>query len=138
MLGILSLEQTKIVSSFCATVISENEHVLSVYAINKNGRIIDVAKRNDSILSTLSKHESEIAFMQRILQISMMRDLDDKLGELSFATIHRQNFTECLFPFHDAAILVLFDTADIKDSVARILVRIQELGKKISTPKIVC
>jgi hypothetical protein len=48
MLGILSLEQTKIVSSFCATVISENEHVLSVYAINKNGRIIDVAKRNNS------------------------------------------------------------------------------------------
>ncbi|NDB33574.1 MAG: hypothetical protein EB167_05330 [Nitrososphaeria archaeon] len=138
MLGILSLEQIKIVSNFCTSVISENEHVLLVCAINKNGRIIDSAKRNDSILSTLSKHESEIAFMQRILQISMMRDLDDKLGELSFATIHRQNFTECLFPFQDAVILVLFDTADIKDSVAEILVHIQELGEKISIPKIVC
>lgn len=138
MLGILSLEQIKMVSNFCTTVILENEHVLLVCAINKNGRIIDIAKRNDSILSTLSKHESEIAFMQRILQISMMGDLDYKLGKLSFATIHRQNFTECLFPFYDAVVLVLFDTADIKDSITEIFAHIQELDKKITIPKIVC
>lgn len=136
MLGILSFEQIKIISDFCKSVIAQDEHVLFICAINKNGRIIDMEKRDDSVLSALSKHESEIVFMQRILQVSMIRDLDEKLGKLSIAILERQYFTECLIPFYDGAILAFFDSQDIRESAKKISQQVQSLD--LQAPKIVC
>jgi hypothetical protein len=138
MLGILSFEQIRLVSEFCRDVISQNKHVMFVCALNKNGRVIDMEKKDDSVLSTLSKHESEIVFMQRILQASMMKDLDEKLGKLRFATIEREYFTEYLFPFHDGAILVFFDSADTRDFAVEISSLIKKLDEKIKSPRLVC
>lgn len=136
MLGILSFEQIKIISGFCKSVIAQDEHVLFICAINKNGRIIDMEKRDDYILSALSKHESEIVFMQRILQVSMMRDLDEKLGKLNIAILERQYFTECLIPFYDGAVLAFFDSRDIRESAKKILQQVQSLN--LQAPKIAC
>ncbi len=136
MLGILSFEQIQIISGFCKNVIAQDEHVLFICAINKNGRIIDMEKRDDSVLSALSKHESEIIFMQRILQVSMIRDLDEKLGKLSIAILERQYFTECLIPFYDGAVLAFFDSQDIRESAKRILQQVQSLD--LQAPKIAC
>lgn len=133
-LGLLSFEQIKMVSQFCKDVISDNPNVVFICAINKNGRIIDMEKKNDSILSLLSKHESEILFMQRILQISMMRDLDEKLGKLGMAIMEREYFTECLFPFHDGAVLVLFDSSDIRPMAKKIWSQVQRLDEQIKAP----
>lgn len=136
MLGILSFEQIKMISGFCKNVIAQDEYVLFIYAINKNGRIIDMEKRDDSVLSALSKHESEIVFMQRILQVSMIRDLDEKLGKLSIAILERQYFTECLIPFYDGAVLIFFDSQDIRESAKKISQQVQSLD--LQAPKIIC
>lgn len=136
--GVLSFEQIKLISEFCRTVLSENSHVLFVCAINKNGRVIDMEKKDNSVLLSLSKHESEIVFMQRILQASMMKDLDDKLGKLRFASIEREYFTECLFPFNDGAILVFFDSSDIREYAVVVLSHIKQLDDKIKTPSLAC
>lgn len=138
MLGILSVEQIGVVSEFCKAVISQNYNVVFVCAINKNGRIIDMERKDNPELFSLTKHESEIVFMQRILQISMMRDLDEKLGRLSFAIMERDQFTECLFPFHDGAVIVFFDTTDVREHAAKIVSEIQNLDKKIKTTHIAC
>jgi hypothetical protein len=137
MLGILSFEQIKTVSKFCKEILSQNKRAMFVCALNKNGRVIDMEKKDDSVLSTLSKHESEIVFMQRILQASMMKDLDEKLGKLRFATIEREYFTEYLFPFHDGAILVFFDSSDTRNSAVEISLSIQKLNEKIK-PSVAC
>jgi hypothetical protein len=75
--------------------------------------------------------------MQRILQASMMKDLDEKLGKLRFATIEREYFTEYLFPFHDGAILVFFDSSDTRNSAVEISLSIQKLNEKIK-PSVAC
>lgn len=138
MLGILSFEQIRLVSEFCKDIIAQNEDVLFVCAINKNGRIIDMEKQDSTVLSTLTKHESEIIFMQRILQVSMMRDLDEKLGKLNFAILEREYYAECLIPFYDGAILAFFDSHDIRETAKQILRQIQSLDLKIQAPKFVC
>lgn len=135
-LGILNFEQIRRVSDFCKTILAQDEHVLFICAINKNGRIIDMEKRNDCILSILSKHESEIVFMQRILQVSMMRDLDDKLGKLSIAILERQYFTECLIPFYDGTVLAFFDKSDVRESAKKISEQLPVID--IQMPKIAC
>lgn len=137
MLGILSFEQIKLVSEFCREILSQ-KHAMFACALNKNGRVIHMEKKDDSILSSLSKHESEIVFMQRILQASMMKDLDENLGKLRFATIEREYFTEYLFPFHDGAILVFFDSADTRDSAVVISTMIQKLDEKLHSPRLAC
>lgn len=138
MLGILSFDQIKMVSEFCKNILLQNENAILACAINKNGRIIDMEKRNDSILETLSKHESEIVFMQRILQVSMMRDLDEKLGKLSLAIIERESYSECLIPFYDGTILVFFNSSEIREPAKRIASQTKTLTHKIQAPKLAC
>lgn len=110
MISPLSFEQTKPFTQLCKDIISVDNKVAFVSIINENGRLIDSEYGSNDIIENLSSNELEMLFMQRTLQISMMRDLDDKLSRFNIALIQRESFTECIFSFYGGVILVILNS----------------------------
>ncbi len=126
----LSFEQTKPFSKLCKDIISTDDKIAFVSIINKNGRLIESECGSSSTIENLSSNELEMLFMQRTLQTSMIRDLDDKLGKFNIALIHRESFTECVFTFYGGVILVILRSCDENNETIR---KVSDLIGKIKT-----
>lgn len=61
-------------------------------------------------------------YMQRKLQTSMNKELDEKFGTMNYIVVERSSVLEFIFPFYDGIILV----------VTRSEITIQHFAKKIS------
>lgn len=127
MMDPLSFEQTKPFSKLCKDIILLNDKISFVSIINKNGRLVESECSSDGIIENLSRNELEMLFIQRTLQTSMMRDLDDKLGKFNIALIQRESFTECVFSFYGGVVLVILDSYAENNAIIK---RILELLSK--------
>jgi len=56
--------------------------------INKQGRLIDYACKNEI---NLSKEQSEMLFMAASLNLSMQNDFDENLGRVQYTVTEREN-----------------------------------------------
>jgi hypothetical protein len=118
----LSLEQSLEISKLCQTIISLNPGIHVVSVVNKNGRILNTKLRNDSTTKNLTSQEIEMLCMQRVLQTSMNKELDAKLGSLNYTISYRDFMLELIFPLLNGIIFVGADSE----------IYIQKLIKKIS------
>lgn len=107
MMNPLSFEQTKPFTKMCKDIISLDDKIAFVSILNKNGRLIESECCSDGMIKILSSSELQMLFIQRTLQTSMMKDLDNKLGKFNIAIIHRESFTECVFSFNEGVMLVI-------------------------------
>lgn len=126
----LSFEQTKPFSKLCKDIVSIDSKIAFVSIINKNGRLIESECGSSNTIENLSSNELEMLFMQRTLQTSMIRDLDDKLSKFNIALIHRESFTECVFTFYGGVMLVILDSYDENNEIIK---RISDLISKIKS-----
>lgn len=124
----LSFEQTKPFSQLCKDIISLDDKISLVSIINKNGRLIESECGPNNIIGNLSRNELEMLFMQRTLQTSMIRDLDDKLSRFNIALIQRESFTECVFSFYGGVILVILNSYAENNEIIK---KVSELISKI-------
>jgi hypothetical protein len=139
MLGALSFEQTMLVSKFCNDILSLAENISLVSVISRHGRQIDSKFKGDSPFNDLTKHEMEQVNMQRMLQTQMTKDFDDKLGRFEVSTIEREFCTECIFPFYDGVLLVVFaSNTQTKDHTKKITDSIKSFNFKIATTSVSC
>jgi hypothetical protein len=118
----LSLEQSLEISKLCEVIISLNPGIHVVSVVNKNGRILNTKLRNDSTTKNLTSQETEMLCMQRVLQMSMNKELDAKLGSLNYTISYRNFMLELIFPLLNGIIFVGADSE----------IYIQKLIKKIS------
>jgi hypothetical protein len=93
-------------SKLCQVIISLNPGIHFVSVVNKNGRIIDTKLRNDSTTRNLTAEEIEMLVMQRVLQTSMNKELDEKLGSLNYTISCRASMLEVIFPFFNGIIFI--------------------------------
>lgn len=139
MLGALSFEQTKLVSNLCNHVIDLDGGIVLVSMINRNGRIVESKTRMDLPFSGLTKYESDLINMQRVLQMQMTKDFDDKLGSTIMSIIRRHGCTECVFPFYDGVIFVIFSSTEkFEQTAERISAAIREFNFDIATKNVAC
>ena len=118
----LSLEQSLEISKLCQAIISLNPGIHVVSVVNKNGRILNTKLRNESTTKNLTSQEIEMLCMQRVLQTSMNKELDAKLGSLNYTISYRDFMLELIFPLLNGIIFVGADSE----------IYIQKLIKKIS------
>jgi hypothetical protein len=118
----LSLEQSLEISKLCQVMISLDPGIHAVTVVNKNGRILNSILRDDSTTKNLTPQESEMLFMQRVLQTSMNREFDTKLGLFHCTVSYRDKMIELIFPLLNG---IIFVGADPKTPA-------QELIKNIS------
>jgi hypothetical protein len=109
-------------SKLCQVIISLNPGIHFVSVVNKNGRILDTKLRNDSTTRNLTAQEIEMLVMQRVLQTSMNKELDEKLGSLNYTISCRASMLEVIFPFFNGIIFIGTESE----------IYIQKLIKKIS------
>ena len=123
----LSLEQSLELSELCKTMISFNPGISGVAIINKNGRILTTKFRNDSIIKNLSPQEIEMLCMQRVLQTSMNKELNEKLGTLRFTISYRCHLLELIIPFNNGIVLITLDHGlEIQNTINQIEELIKE------------
>jgi len=130
MMDPLSFEQTRLFSKLCKDIISMDNKISFVSIINKNGRLIESECGSSDIVENLSSNELEMLFIQRTLQTSMMKDLDDKLSRFNIALIQRESFTECVFSFYGGVILVIINSYTENNDIIK---QVSELISKIDT-----
>ena len=118
----LNLEQSLEISKLCQVIISLNPGIHVVSVVNKNGRILNIKLRNDSTTRNLTSQEIEMLCMQRVLQTSMNKELDAKLGALNYTISYRNFMLELIFPLLNGIIFVGADSE----------IYIQKLVKTIS------
>ncbi len=139
MLGALSFEQTRLVSKFCSDVMLLDYQIVFVSVISRHGRQIESVSRGNSSFIDLTKHELEQVYMQRMLQTQMIKDFDDKLSKLSVFIIDREFYIECIFPFYDGVLLVVFNSYNqILSSVKKISKSINEFNFEIAKSGVIC
>jgi hypothetical protein len=105
----LTLERSQKIVKICQGILSRERHVHSVSVLSRNGRVIESRFRDDSTVAGLSRRDLEMLYMQRVLQGSMSREFDDRLGALRFTVRYREGLIEVAVPFHGGLILVLGD-----------------------------
>ena len=84
-----NLERSLAVSHLCDNILASNDSIFSVFSVNKNGKATECKFRNDGIIKNMTKHETEVFFMQKSLQASMSMELDNSLSPLYFIIIQR-------------------------------------------------
>jgi hypothetical protein len=122
MLGALNFEQTRLLSKFCDGILLLDEHIVFVSVLSRHGRQLESKSKGDSAFMSLTRHELEHVYMQRMLQTQMIKDFDDKLGKFDAAIIEREFCVEGIFPFYDGMVLVVSSPND----------NVKEVGKKIT------
>ena len=103
------LERNIAISKLCNEILTSNEHIFFVSAINKKGRAIESLFRNDRIFTKMTKQEAEMYFMQRTLQLSLSMEFDDLIGPLNFIIMERETLLEIIFPYSEGLLLVVCD-----------------------------
>jgi len=74
-----------------------------------------------------------------MLQTQMIKDFDDKLSKLSVFIIEREFYIECVFPFYDSILLVVFNSYNqILYSVKKISKSINEFNFEIAKSGVIC
>ena len=104
-----SFEQNLAISRLCSEILASNEHITFVSSINRNGRVIELKVKNDRVIPTLSKQETEMLFMQRTLQTSLCMEFDDLIGPLDCIILQRETLFEFLFPYSEGLFFVMSD-----------------------------
>jgi hypothetical protein len=130
-------KQSLTISRLCEDILESNEQIFFVSSINYNGRVFESKFRNDSILTKMSKSETEMFFMQRTLQTSLSKEFDDIVGPLNFITVQRETFLELIFPYTKGLILVVCDLDVIPNYLAkRILFVLRDFDWASKNPQI--
>ena len=106
---ISSIELHTAISCLCQDVLSSNEHISFVCALNKKGRVIEAKLKHDRVVGMLSKQQIEMLYMQRTLQTSLCMEFDDVMGSLNYITLHRETFFEFIFPYSEGVFFMIAD-----------------------------
>jgi hypothetical protein len=90
--------------ALCESISCLDKSIEDVTVINKFGRPVEriESEGNDKHLP----HNSEMFFMQCVLQISMGHDFDEQYGPINYHISDRQNLTMLTFPIYDHILLV--------------------------------
>ena len=110
------------VAKVCNEIISITSGIHFVSVIDKNGRMIYTKLSDDSNSKNLTQQELEMLYMQRVLQTCMNKELDKKLGSLSYTISGRDSMLEFIFPVNNEIIFIATNNdLCIKDTVKQIL-----------------
>ena len=104
-----NLERKTNISQLCKEIIASNEHIYFVASINKKGKAVESEIRDDRIITNLSKQESEMLFMQRVLQTTLGMELNEVMGPMNSITIQRETLLEIIFPYSKGILFVICD-----------------------------
>lgn len=104
-----NLEQNSIISRLCKEVLSSNDHIFFVASLNKKGKLIESEVRDDRIITNLSRQESEMLFMQRVLQTTLGMELNDVMGPMNSIILQRETLLEIIFPYSNGILFLLCD-----------------------------
>jgi hypothetical protein len=116
------LERSLNVTKVCNEIISITSGIHFVSVINKNGRMIYTKLSDDSNSKNLTQQELEMLYMQRVLQTCMNKELDLKLGSLSYTISGRDSMLEFIFPVNNEIIFIVTNNdLSIQDTVKQIL-----------------
>ena len=104
-----NLERNSEISQLCKEILTSNEHVFFVAALNKKGKIIESEVRDDRIITNMTRQESEMLFMQRVLQTSLGMELNEIMGPMNSIIIQRETLLEIVFPYSQGILFLLCD-----------------------------
>ena len=118
-------------NTLCESISSLENGIQSVTAINKFGRPVERvdSKENDLHLP----YNSEMFYMQCVLQISMGRDFDEQYGPINYHASERQNLTMLTFPVYDHVLLVTTKKEISPISLAREIICLIDAHRKQAT-----
>ncbi len=110
-------------SDFCKKLIEFDSNVALVAIINNRGRILELQAK-EHFSSQLDDKELEMLFMQRVLQTTMIKESDDKLGTFNYTLTKREKYYEYIAQFEDGMILVMIDSILSLTSIISIIDKI--------------
>lgn len=86
---------------------SLDANIKSVFVINKKGKVVE-SKSVENIINPSTSNERKIKLLpaQRILQISMLQESDEYLGELRQSITIRDSLLEIIHPLRNGVLLV--------------------------------
>ena len=114
-----NLKQNLELTRLCQDILASNDRIYFVSTINRNGKSTESKFRNDRIIKNMTLQETEMLYMQRVLQYSLNREFDDVLGPLDNITIQRETLLEFIFPFSEGIVLVMSDLDVISRYLAK-------------------
>lgn len=69
----------------------------------------------------------------------MTKDFDDKIGKFEIAIIEREQYVECLFPFYDGMLFVVFNSKIAVSATSKKIIRsIREFNFEIAKTGVSC
>ena len=92
-------------AELCEAVMSTSDKIQSVAVINKLGRPVEKMSRPGSSEMFPDKN-SELLYMQCVLQVSMGRDFDDRYGPINYHVLERANAVMLTFPIDDHVVFL--------------------------------
>ena len=104
-----NLERSLAISHLIKEILTSNDHINFVASLNKNGKLIESEQRNDRIITNMNRQETEMLFMQRTLQQSLGKELDEVIGPLDCIILQRETVLEFIFPYSEGTIFVMSD-----------------------------
>jgi len=104
-----NLERSLEISNICRDILFIHPMTRCSSFINRNGRIVESKFRDNRNITSLTRQELEMLYMQCKLQSSMNEEFDEKLGRLNYTLIRRESSLHFIFPFFDGIIFVIMD-----------------------------
>jgi hypothetical protein len=115
----LNLEQSCFLDRTCDSILALDNRIIFVASISKHGRVLETKTRENKSIEQLFEKDLEMLFMQKVLQNSMIKEFDSKLGLFQCMFVERDLMTEMLFPFRGGVFLVITKIQEYPKETAR-------------------
>lgn len=109
-------------NTLCESISSLDRSIQDVTIINKFGRPVERIDREKN--ENRLPYNSEMFFMQCVLQISMGQDFDEQYGPINYHVSERRNLTMLTFPIYDHVLLVTAQKNTSPISLAREIIHV--------------
>ena len=94
-------------ANMCNSILDLDQNVYFVGMIHDNGRLVDYAKRQNSMMKSLEKQDLDMICMQTRLHASMQSDHDENFGRFGYVITQREKTMLMTIPTQRGTLLVI-------------------------------
>lgn len=113
----LSFDENAKLASFCKKMTSSSDKVISVYAINDKGRLLEYARNSNfeqsDLFDSMDKSKKEMFFMEFALRQRMRSEFNEEFGRVVYTCAEREKSTMLSFPIDDRILVIVLVTTDV-------------------------
>ena len=102
-----TLEHPQPLDILCKQVSSVDDRIELIAIINRKGRVVEMAARDDGVNRDLTPHKREMLFMEFVLQASMNGEYDDEFGKVKGLILQREKVSAFSFQIYDYLLIAI-------------------------------